>query len=117
MQIVDRRLNPGGKSLANRQRFLRRAKDMIRDAVREAVGERGMRDLDRGGEISIPSSGVREPRLHRASGGLREVVLPGNKEYLEGDHIAEDPAAERGGSYTHTKERQPGCRSCTYFSY
>jgi len=26
MHIVDRRLNPGGKSLVNRQRFLRRAK-------------------------------------------------------------------------------------------
>ena len=26
MYIIDRRLNPSGKSLANRQRFLRRAK-------------------------------------------------------------------------------------------
>ena len=97
MQIVDRRLNPGGKSLANRQRFLRRAKDMIRDAVRDAVGERGVRDLDRGGEVSIPSAGVREPRLQRASGGLREIVLPGNKEYLEGDHIERPPGGAGGG--------------------
>ena len=28
MHIVDRRLNPGGKSLANRQRFIRRAKSL-----------------------------------------------------------------------------------------
>jgi len=35
MHIVDRRLNPGGKSLANRQRFMRRAKAVIRKAVHE----------------------------------------------------------------------------------
>jgi uncharacterized sporulation protein YeaH/YhbH (DUF444 family) len=33
--IVDRRLNPGGKSLPNRQRFLRRVKDVAQRAVRE----------------------------------------------------------------------------------
>lgn len=87
MHIVDRRLNPGGKSLANRQRFLRRAKEMVREAVRDSIADRGVRDLDRGGEVSIPAAGVREPSLRRAGGGLREHVLPGNKEYLEGDRI------------------------------
>jgi len=29
MHIVDRRLNPGSKSLENRQRFLRRAKALV----------------------------------------------------------------------------------------
>lgn len=97
MQIVDRRLNPGGKSLANRQRFLRRARDMVREAVREAAGERGVRGLDKGGEIGIPSSGVHEPHLRRDAGGRREQVLPGNKEYLEGDRIAR-PRGGGGGS-------------------
>ena len=36
MNIVDRRLNPHGKNLPNRQRFLRRARAMVREAVREA---------------------------------------------------------------------------------
>ena len=35
MHIVDRRLNPGGKSLANRQRFMRRAKSLIRKAAHD----------------------------------------------------------------------------------
>jgi uncharacterized sporulation protein YeaH/YhbH (DUF444 family) len=83
MQIVDRRLNPGGKSLANRQRFLRRAKDMVREAVRNSAGERSMKDLERGGEVTIPASGVKEPHFRRSAGGVREHVLPGNKEYLE----------------------------------
>ena len=38
MYIIDRRLNPGGKSLANRQRFLRRAKAQIQRAVRADRG-------------------------------------------------------------------------------
>lgn len=97
MQIVDRRLNPGGKSLANRQRFLRRAKDLIREAVREAAGERKLRDLDRGGEVTIPAGGVHEPQFHRSAGGKREHVLPGNKEYLEGDTIERPPGGAGGG--------------------
>jgi hypothetical protein len=97
MQIVDRRLNPGGKSLANRQRFLRRAKDLIREAVREAASERKVRDLDRGGEVTIPAAGVHEPHFHRTAGGMREHVLPGNKEYLEGDRIQRPPGGGGGG--------------------
>jgi hypothetical protein len=86
MYIVDRRLNPGGKSLGNRQRFLRRAQALVRRAVREQSAGRGIRDMGDGGEISIPADGVSEPTLRRSSeGGVRDHVLPGNKEYLEGD--------------------------------
>ena len=37
MQIVDRRLNPKSKSLGNRQRFLRRAKAEIREAIKDSL--------------------------------------------------------------------------------
>ena len=67
MHIVDRRLNPGGKSLANRQRFLRRAKALVQRAVRDSTKERDIKGLDQGGEISIPIDGVREPTLRRDS--------------------------------------------------
>jgi len=98
MNIVDRRLNPKGKSLANRQRFIRRAKDLIRKAVRESSGQRGIKDVESGGEILIPRDGVREPALRRApTGGAREHVLPGNKEYVEGDGIPRPPSGGRGG--------------------
>ena len=95
MTIIDRRLNPGGKSLANRQRFIRRAKAQVKRAVREASAGRSIKDIDRGGEVTIPSDGVREPSLRRSSeGGTRDYVLPGNKEYVEGDSIQRPP---RGG--------------------
>ena len=44
MHIVDRRLNPGGKSLGNRQRFLRRAQSLVRRAVRDSSADRGIRE-------------------------------------------------------------------------
>jgi uncharacterized sporulation protein YeaH/YhbH (DUF444 family) len=45
MNIVDRRLNPQGKSLSNRQRFIRRAKKELTEAVRKASGQRKIADL------------------------------------------------------------------------
>jgi uncharacterized sporulation protein YeaH/YhbH (DUF444 family) len=89
MNIIDRRLNPGGKSFANRQRFLRRARAQVRKAVREASSSRSIKDAGKGGEVSIPSGGVHEPHLRRSGqGGVRDYVLPGNKKYVEGDSIA-----------------------------
>ncbi len=93
MHIVDRRLNAGGKSLANRQRFLRRAKSLVRQAVRNSSKDRSIKDVDQGGEVTIPLDGLKEPRLRRSSsGGLREGLFPGNKKYLQGDSIPRDPS-------------------------
>jgi len=95
MHIIDRRLNPGGKSFANRQRFLRRARAQVRRAVREASSTRSIKDAGKGGEVSIPAGGVHEPHLRRSSqGGSRDYVLPGNKKYITGDSI---PRPEQGG--------------------
>src|SRR5690349_24872487 len=100
MNIIDRRLNPKGKSLANRQRFLRRAKEQIVKAVRDSSGKRNIQDIENGDKISISTGGVREPAFHRsASGGLREHVVPGNKEFVEGDTIPRpDGGGGRGGA-------------------
>src|SRR5947209_1195312 len=97
MHIVDRRLNPGGKSLANRQRFMRRAKSLIRKAVHESSANRSIKDADKGGEITLPIHGVNEPSFRRSgTGGMREYLLPGNKEYAEGDRISR-PQGGAGG--------------------
>jgi len=98
MHIVDRRLNPSGKNLANRQRFMRRAKSLIRKAVHETSANRSIKDADQEGEVSLPSQGVHEPSLHRSSsGGIRDYLLPGNKEYIEGDTIARPQGGSGGG--------------------
>ena len=97
MNIIDRR-REGGKSLANRQRFIRRARALVRRAVREASAKRSIKDVEKGGDIVVPADGVREPVLRKGSvGGSREYVLPGNKKYVQGDTIAR-PEEEGGGS-------------------
>ena len=86
MHIVDRRLNPGSKSLENRQRFLRRAKALVQGAVKKTSQDRDIKDVLEGGEVSIPLDGMNEPRFHRV-GGTRDMVLPGNKKFIEGDML------------------------------
>ncbi len=106
MHIIDRRLNPGGKSFANRQRFMRRARALVRKAVREASSSRSIKDAGKGGEISIPAGGVHEPTLRRsAQGGMRDYVLPGNKKYIAGDTI---PRPEQGGGKSSASDSGEG---------
>jgi uncharacterized sporulation protein YeaH/YhbH (DUF444 family) len=94
MYIVDRRLNPRGKSLENRQRFLRRAKALVQRAVKNSSQSRDIQDVLEGGEVSIPLDGMDEPRLRRGPGGVRDQVLPGNKKFIEGDML---PRPNEGG--------------------
>ena len=63
MYIVDRRLNPSGKSLENRQRFLRRAKALVQGAVKKSSQTRDIKDVLEGGEVEIPLDGMSEPRF------------------------------------------------------
>jgi uncharacterized protein len=100
MHIVDRRLNPSGKSLENRQRFLRRAKALVQRAVHCASGDRGIQDILKGGNVSIPIDGMEEPRLRRGDGGTREQVLPGNKKFVEGDILQRPEGGNGRGSGT-----------------
>src|SRR5947199_3765288 len=101
MHIIDRRLNSGSKSLENRQRFLRRAKALVRGAVKKSSQDRDIKDVLEGGEVSIPLDGMNEPRFRR-EGGTRDMVLPGNKKFVEGDILPR--SGEKGGG----KPRDPG---------
>ena len=93
--IIDRRRNPAGKSLGNRQRFIRRARTQIRDAVRKSISERTVSDPASGETITIPAKNIAEPQFHHASqGGDRRRVLPGNKTFQEGDRL---PKQQGGG--------------------
>jgi uncharacterized sporulation protein YeaH/YhbH (DUF444 family) len=86
-QIIDRRLAGKNKSIGNRERFLRRYKQQIREAVKRAVDGRGIRDIERSEDIHIPKKDIHEPVFHHGQGGVREIVHPGNKEYVRGDRI------------------------------
>jgi uncharacterized sporulation protein YeaH/YhbH (DUF444 family) len=86
-QIIDRRLAGKNKSIGNRERFLRRYQGQVRDAVRKAVDKRGIRDIEQGEDIHLPKRDINEPVFSHGTGGAREVVHPGNREYVRGDHI------------------------------
>ena len=58
MNIVDRRPNPKGKSLSNRQRFLARARVEVKSAVQEALRKRKVADVEHGEKVAIPTRGI-----------------------------------------------------------
>ncbi|MCV0424384.1 MAG: YeaH/YhbH family protein [Roseibium sp.] len=103
--FVDRRLNPKDKSLSNRRRFLKRVRSQIKRAVEDAVRERGIADVGRGKNVSVPTEGIAEPSFRQArDSGRREQVFTGNKTFQEGDKI-EKP--QQGGSGGAGKQGSP----------
>jgi len=85
--IIDRRLAGKNKSIGNRERFLRRNKEQIREAVKRAIDGRSIRDIERGEEVHIPKKDLSEPVFGHGPGGVRDTVHPGNREYQQGDRI------------------------------
>jgi uncharacterized sporulation protein YeaH/YhbH (DUF444 family) len=96
-QLIDRRLNAKHKSIVNRDRFLRRYRDQIKDAVTRSIKTRGVTDIDHGDQVSIPKRQLREPAFSHGHGGSTESVHPGNQDYLAGDEI-DRPQGGQGGA-------------------
>ena len=96
--IIDRRLNSKKKSTVNRQRFLRRYRSLVKEAVQDAVDQRSITDVDSGSNIHIPKKDLSEPFFHHGQGGKHEQVHPGNKEFTSGDRIQRPPGGGGQGS-------------------
>ncbi len=93
-QIIDRRLSNKHKSAVNRQRFLRRFKSQIKKSVSEAIAKRSITDIDNGESINIPSKDTSEPIFSHGPGGRREIIQPGNRDFVVGDS---SPRPPKGG--------------------
>lgn len=106
-QIIDRRQNAGKKSTVNRQRFLRRYKNQIKEAVSEAIGRRSITEIDKGEQVAIPTKDVSEPFFHYGHGGSVERVLPGNDQFQAGDRIRR-PSADEGGKGSEASDSGEG---------
>ena len=100
LNVIDRRLNPRGKSLPNRQRFIRLARDAIKEAVVRSIREKPLGEVGRQETVSVPIKRIAEPRLHHAQqGGDRDRVFPGNKEFVQGDTLPKPKGGQgEGGS-------------------
>ncbi|TWG93041.1 hypothetical protein L598_004500000210 [Mesorhizobium sp. J18] len=94
--FIDRRLNPKDKSLGNRRRFLKRAKEELKQVIKERVKSGRIADLDAQHSVPMPDQDTSEPSFQHSRGtGQREHVLPGNREFSPGDRI---PKPGSGGS-------------------
>jgi len=93
--LIDRRLSGKNKSTVNRQRFLRRYRKQIREAVAENLKKRSITDVASGEKISIPARDTSEPFLHHGKGGRVTRIFPGNQEYVAGDRF---PRPQGGGA-------------------
>ncbi|MGR5176941.1 YeaH/YhbH family protein [Vibrio parahaemolyticus] len=96
-QFIDRRLNGKNKSAVNRQRFLRRHKQKIKESVTDAVNRRSITNTETGEDVSIPTKDISEPIFHQGQGGLKERVHPGNDQFITGDKIERPPKGGQGG--------------------
>lgn len=95
--IIDRRQNPKGKNVGNRQRFIRRANEQIREAVKEAIQKRNIKDVNGGEKVKIPVRDLDEPFFGKShNSGERDYVHPGNKEYVEGDKVNKPSGGGQG---------------------
>ncbi|MFZ6771479.1 YeaH/YhbH family protein [Undibacterium sp. SXout7W] len=97
VHLIDRRIQGKNKSAPNRERFLKRYKGQIKEAVARAVKGRSITDIEGGERISIPVKDVSEPTFGHSHGGVWEGVHPGNEQYQKGDQVSR-PKGGGGGS-------------------
>lgn len=93
--VIDRRLNPKDKSLSNRRRFLRRAREELKRTIKDQIRTGKIADVDAEHSVSMPVRGTSEPSFRSAgNSGRRSHVLPGNKQFEPGDLL---PKPSQGG--------------------
>lgn len=93
--ILDRRKNTKGKSTNNRQKFLKRVEDQIKDAIPDIISQEKIKDSSGGGKVKVPIKGIKEPSFrHDPRSGKKHYIRPGNDKFSEGDRVAKP---EEGG--------------------
>ena len=94
--VIDRRTGGTGKKFTtSRDRFMKRNKKQIRDAIDRSINDSDIKDIGKGGtDVTVPKDGVHEPGINHGKGGIYDKVLPGNDQYNVGDKA---PRPEGGG--------------------
>lgn len=106
--IIDRRKNPSGKSINNRQKFLKRIEGQIKKALPDIMSQEGIKDSKNGGAVKIPVKGMKEPAFHHdPATGNKNTIRPGNDKFVEGDRIPK-PEGGKGGAGSGKGSNQPG---------
>lgn len=94
--IIDRRKNTKGKSINNRQKFLKRVEDQIKKAIPDVISQESIKDSNGKGKVKVPIQGIKEPNFrHDPRSGRKHAVRPGNDKFNEGDQVPK-PEGEGG---------------------
>ena len=98
IDIIDRRKNPKGKSLVNRQRFLKRHTRELHGAIREKIRTAEVKEIasDQPKKIKIDIKGTEQPVFHHGPGGVHEQIFSGNREFVPGDTLPRPPHGAGG---------------------
>lgn len=86
--VVDARpTTDQSRTSTDRQRFVRRARSQVKEAVKKAISSGDIKSLEKG-NIRVPVKGMNEPTFENdTETGRSERVYTGNKEYIPGDTI------------------------------
>jgi hypothetical protein len=120
--IIDRRLSGKNKSIGNRERFLRRYKDQIREAVEAHAVDGAASATWRRARTSTSRKDISRAGVPPRPGGQREMVHPGNQEYVRGDRSSAQGRRRRRrrratsdgegeDDFVFTSARKSSCRS------
>lgn len=104
MSIIDRRsVTNKNKSVVNRQKFIKRYKQKIKDSIDNIANDKGITDILNNKKVKVKANSTDEPSFNfDYSKGNHEHVYPGNKTMRKGDEIQnpeddEGEAGSRGG--------------------
>ncbi len=98
--VIDRRKSGAKKSSGIRQKFIKRVKTHVKEAVKKAIKEKNIADIneeDENNEVKVPIDGISEPRMHHRSGSDRKYVLSGNKDKIVGDALPKPEGGQGAG--------------------
>lgn len=99
--IIDRRKNDKKKSATNRARYVRRVREQVKEAVKEIIRDGNIQDTLGSGpkKVRVNKKDLSQPTFeHDAQGGVRDRVLPGNKNFDAGDRLPKPRDGEGKGS-------------------
>ncbi len=88
---------------------MRRFKKQIQEAVRQAISGRSIKEVDESGEkIVIPAKDISEPSFSYGTGGVRDIILPGNKDFVPGDLIQRPQKGQGTGGSAASNAKEEG---------
>lgn len=113
--IIDRRGN-AKKSSGNRQRFIRRVKQQVKDAAADIIRDGKVESITdtKNRKITIPKKDLKEYQITHDTGGERNIVHPGNKEFVQGDRIPRPQGGGQGGGGQEGSQDGDGEDSFTF---